>query len=474
MLSNKLIKRNTLRPIKSNSGSKKSHYVFSSWIYQNGKRSGAVRAVNRFTADLINTCYYNPSNKSYTIHTLTFDLDFDKADPKWIENDKLNWDKIKEVLEKEEPEILQSITEVVRSSGGKGISLALAVSPIELNRSSSANFQRFALIVQERIVRILNHYSFGADPCAIGLRREMPNYLNPDKLIEKLNSRRNVDEYGVPIVLKLLSYTNKHPVVLDRGPRLWGHLTVELKLAKLYEYLLDENYSSVMSSVDVIKLTGLSKTSFYKIANSKLDWLIIEFISKHEGYRLTLKPTPDLSERTEDLLKGRVSANKNKLKYFADIARPELVEKGTRNAWLTNIILKLKWSGYSELATVKIVGKIVRRIKNYKSSQSCRRFKRIIRSIFNTQKDYRRDIELPEWLKPFLQLRLNKSPRNTKKGLPLCDETCQARAHVDSNKGSIVRNNQLIDFEDDCLKNQIEDRRFKAMLNKLYLVKEKT
>lgn len=318
-------------------------------------------------------------------------------------------------LHAEESAIADSITEVVRSSGGRGLALAIAISPIDLGRPSSARISQLACVVQSRLVRILNQYGMGADPAALGLSRLMPNFLNPKKaLYRNLQKRREVDRMGKPVIQGLLNATNKHLLLRPQVARLWPHKTAEAKLAKLYEYLLDEDSSAYLTTRELVRLTGLSVVTAHKVLKAPPEWLQVPpRPSKFDPWQLVLNPTQGYSARASELLSGKAKL-KMEGRYVTQM--PCEVEKGERNAWLTSIALLLKWADYGQALTLRMLKSMISHIPGHKSSKSCADVDRLVRSIFVNRPDYRRFVELPEWLREWQVGRESECTKTAKKG----------------------------------------------------------
>ncbi len=137
-----------------------SHYQFAYWAYEDGKRYavpvGGVCKDKRAEFPLISTAIMNEGTGTETLIWLHFDLDFKRADKKWTRNGKLDWSTMAATLAEDAPIILKYLSHVVRSSGGHGLSLVLAISPLELI-DETADVQKLAFKVQSMIIRILNH-----------------------------------------------------------------------------------------------------------------------------------------------------------------------------------------------------------------------------------------------------------------------------------------------------------------------------
>ncbi|MFW7382419.1 MAG: hypothetical protein ACOH5I_26720 [Oligoflexus sp.] len=376
---------------------RKSHRVFKNWTYAaDGTRSKPKPITHKFArynADLTSTYYNNPARGTQTVHGLGFDIDLSRTNIKWLdEKGRVSWPKIGSFLAENEAQILNFITAVASSTSGKGLGLYLPISPLEIV-SSTATAQKSARILQAHIITILNYHGIGADPGAMGLVRDIPNYFNPQKLIDSdlIGTDRLVDNRRYPVVAELLRYTNRHPAVRrlkSRDPkRLFsGHRTSEKKLALLYEYLLDEALESSiwLSGAEIFELTGLSKSTLYKFLSSKHEWLDIVNHGKAEGYELTFKPTAEHSERCYELLNGTDldSDEKGLWSSFSDLEAPELVLDGERNDYLTRATIELKVKGVHYHDALAVMKKIAARIPGSKTSRNCRNVGSLVKSIY--------------------------------------------------------------------------------------------
>lgn len=164
----------------------RSHYQFKNWVWDHcGQRKSAVsvRPLRGEYADLVNTCYYNPSTRTETLYCLAFDLDAHRADGHWKDAaGALDWALISAWLETTHPEIFKFIFAAVRSTGGKGLALYIAVRPLELVPATK-KAQLAAKTLQEKLVLLSNRNDLGADPSAAGLKRDFCNWKNPAKIV---------------------------------------------------------------------------------------------------------------------------------------------------------------------------------------------------------------------------------------------------------------------------------------------------
>ncbi len=377
---------------------KKSYRVFKNWSYELDGSRGKPKAIDyrifsRYNADLTSTYYNNPARGTQTVHGLGFDVDLSRTNIKWIdEKGRVSWSKIGSFLAENEALILSFITSVASSTSGKGLGIYLPISPLEIV-ASTERAQKSARALQAHIITILNYHGIGADPGAMGLVRDIPNFFNPKKLIDSdlIGTDRLIDNKRYPVVAELLRYTNSHPAIrkLKSGDpkRLFsGHKTSEKKCALLYEYLLYEALESSIwiSGAEISELTGLSKATLYKFLSSEHEWLEIVNHGKAEGYELTFKPTPEHSERCYELLNGidLDSEKKGFWSSFSDLEAPEFVLDGDRNDYLTTAIIELKVKGVHFHDALEVMNNIAARIPGSKTSRNCRNVGSLVKSIY--------------------------------------------------------------------------------------------
>ncbi|MDQ3232587.1 MAG: hypothetical protein M3Q07_12265, partial [Pseudobdellovibrionaceae bacterium] len=392
-----------------------SHYQFAHWAYDDGKRFavpvGGVRKDKRSEYPLISTTIMNEGTGTETLIWLHFDLDFKRALKKWIRDGKLDWPTIAATLAADAPIILRYLSHVVRSSGGHGLSLALAISPLELI-DETTDVQKLAFKVQDMIIRILNHHGMGADEGARGLKRLMPNMFRQERVLDQADFVQALIQKKRPRVLQNLFYALRfHPALREKNKRdrddiLWPDKRVEKPLARLYTDILDEAgpWGSVqMSAGGIIQKYGISKNTVYKFLSDPPKWLGIEALVG-EGYRLTIRPVRELTDRAHELLAGTtISA----WKHIVHISMPEAVEKGERNHWLVSIILICKWKGVGQRDLRKALDQIIKRVPGWQKSQSLtQNLGSIVRSLYHHRSSLKGkspDQILPEWLLAALQ-----------------------------------------------------------------------
>ncbi|WP_324960609.1 hypothetical protein [Oligoflexus sp.] len=392
-----------------------SHYQFALWAYDNGKRYavpvGGVRKDKRPEYPLISTTIMNEGTGTETLIWLHFDLDFKRALKKWIRDGKLDWPTIAATLAADVPIILRYLSHVVRSSGGHGLSLALAISPLELI-DETTDVQKLAFKVQNMIIHILNHHGMGADEGARGLKRLMPNMFRQERVLDQADFVQALIQKKRPRVLQNLFYALRfHPALREKNKRdrddiLWPDTRVEKPLARLYTDILDEAgpWGSVqMSAGGIMRRYGIAKNTVYKLLSDPPKWLEVEALPG-EGYRLTIRPVRALTDRAYDLLQNHQNTG---CKPLAHMDMPENVEKGERNHWLVTIILTCKWKGIGQCELRAALDQIIKRVPGWQKSQSLtRNLGSIVRSLYHHRSSLKGkspDQILPEWLLAALQ-----------------------------------------------------------------------
>lgn len=392
-----------------------SHYQFANWAFKEGKRFavpvGGVSKEKRAEYSLISTTIKNASTATETLIWLHFDLDYKRAAKKWRSNQMLDWQKISETLQAEVPLLFKCMTGVTRSSGGKGLGLMLSISPLELI-NETGDIQKLAFRLQAWVIQILNYYEMGADEGARGLKRLMPNIFQPGRMVDRDEVTEAIIQTKRPRVIQTLLYNLRfHPALkvakkTSRSDILWPDIRVELPCARLYTDLLDSvgPWGTEQRTVqELIGLYGISKNTVYKFLGNPPAWLTVERISG-EGYRLTIRPTRQLTERAYTLLEtGGEGKRQGSFPAFAtaSISAPEHVRAGERNQWLVSLVLACKWKGIPRTDLLDALKHLVRQVPAYQSSRSLtRELTGIVRSLYH-HRSFRMgstpELILPDW-----------------------------------------------------------------------------
>ncbi len=382
----------------------KSHFQFKNWVWDaTGVRQAPVRIrpISRECADLVNTCYYNRATGTRTLYALVWDLDAHRADSRWkTGTGQLKWNKIKKFLFTQYPQLSQYFFAAVRSTSGKGVALALAISPLELVSHMQAA-QNAARALQEKILHLLNHAGLGADPSAMGLERDFPNWHDNQRLLycNKMLIPTIQSTYGRrPVVTELLGYLKQFPFLSyqkkrDRDDLFYPDIRAEVKLAKLYEHAMDNwSWSSGASSVskylstkEIGEITGLSKPFLLKFLKSPAAWLEAEWLGKHEGWHLLVKLDRKLSCRAFKISQGHTTYSQTNKSFNFDLKHPEEVQDDERNKWLSKALLTLKHNGTEEEVAGELIKGHLKLIPDHQSSRNCKQIDQIIRSIYSSK-----------------------------------------------------------------------------------------
>lgn len=444
-----------------------SHYQFAVWVYDEGKRYampvGGVARNKRPDFPLISTAVRNPTGTE-TLLWIHLDLDFKRAAARWIRDGRMHWPTIAEHLKAEVPDLMRYLVAVTRSSGGKGLSLAIAVSPLELI-DATAEIQQQAFRLQSTAIRILNRYELGADEGARGLKRLMPNFFQPDRLIDRDEMTEAIIHTKRTRVIQNLTYALRFHSALrpqakrERTDLLWPDIRVELPCAAFYTDLLDAAgpWGSVqLRAKEIMEKYGISKNSVYKLLLSPPAWLGVVQIPG-EGFRLTIKPSRQYSDRAFELLENGRKAGTTLAPFSVEcIPAPESVLDGERNSWLVSVVLAAKWKGVHRSELLAALKHIVRRVQGFQSSQSMTRgLHTIIRSLYHHRANRfgeNHALLLPFWLSEALSQNtpIKLSQISRKKGtcvagfqadvsgsVDLPDRMAVAAAEVSPAKGSV-------------------------------------
>ena len=382
-----------LRRPGSRPGAGRSHYQFKNWLRdESGQRQAPVpvRPVRGSAADLVSTCYYNPVKGTHTLYCLALDLDAHRAGPEWkTKKGKLKWRLIKKFLIDEHPELFKYIFAVVTSTGGKGLAVYFAISPLELtDLAKKARFSAMKLL--EKLVVLFNQNGLGADPSAVGLKRDFCNWLDSERTVyENPLVLRSVQSDRTPVIRQLLGYLKpfglcEYQKKSTRPGLLYPDLRAERKLLRLYQHLknlwMDHETTVSMSVAGIRALTSLSRPFVEKFLKKPPAWLLTEYQGRAEGWALSIRLSQDLCRRCDELESHQTLTQNGQ--FSRPLLRPEMVEDGSRNHWITHGSLMLKHSGVSEFQACEYLAYHIRSIPGFDSSKNCKNFKEIIRNIY--------------------------------------------------------------------------------------------
>ena len=122
-----------------------------------------------FADDYVSSAYLN-ANGLRVAYCIPLDIDAKDTDKKWLDSaGAIDWEMALAFLQKTYPEIFQYTLFIVRSTGGKGIHIGLAISPIVKDGTTGTDKTLFlAKQAQIQIMRLLNRHGLGADYSATG------------------------------------------------------------------------------------------------------------------------------------------------------------------------------------------------------------------------------------------------------------------------------------------------------------------
>ncbi|MEY3902189.1 MAG: hypothetical protein RL189_1495 [Pseudomonadota bacterium] len=408
------------------------HYEYKSWSRNaKGERVAVKCSIRdaRLSADLAANSYRN-ANGNETVFGLVFDFDAHRANDCWKDADgKLDWSKIFPALQKEIPEVAHLICYAVRSTGGLGLGVVMAITPLPIILSTAAN-QKSALKLQGRLLAVFDRMGLGADFGARGVSRDLPNFNNPAKLVYRNTAPlRELERSGRPVVTELHSLLNSRNRAARVAERIYNDERVEKGLAKLVLWLLgaaqfDKTWNfdgracsrqfkkvpylsgwTVSATMrEICTLTGLSDAFLRKYFRNPPKWLK----SAHyegEGWNLSLplsKDVPWLLERSMHLLRKTQTLKEKVVFDPNEISLPWWVQDGERNLWIVRLALTYKWAGYSLACAMEKVLLRVGAIPNAESSRNCKNVRSIVKSLYRRSPEHfgQDEVnELPEWIR---------------------------------------------------------------------------
>jgi hypothetical protein len=407
------------------------HYQYKSWR-QNAQGERVAQkhfGLGASTQADLAANYYSNSNKTQTVFGIAFDLDAHRAKDCFKDAEgKLDWNLIQPALQKEIPEVAALMCYVVRSTGGKGLGIVMAISPLVILQSTTLN-QQSALKLQGRLLSVFDKMGIGADFGARGILRDLPNFKNPDKLIfQNQKILRELETARRSVVSELHKLLNERDKAARENERLYNDERVEKGLSKLVLWLLGamnfdrsvvfdgqvietkfpkipylSGWQMTISLRELISLTGLSEVFLRKFLSAPPKWLKANSCAK-EGWSLCIplsKSVPWLLERSFYLMQKPQELTGTDSFNPQELPMPFFVQDGERNAWIVNLALLYKWAGYSQECTLKKVTLRVQGIPGYETSRNCKLIPSIVRSLFRRQPEtlgIRERNTLPDWI----------------------------------------------------------------------------
>jgi hypothetical protein len=407
-------------------------YDYKSWA-TNAKGERVARKCSskdaRLSADLVSNSYRN-ANGCETVFGLVFDLDAHRAKDCWKDVDgRLDWSLIFPALQKEIPDVASLICYAVRSTGGKGLGVVMAITPLPIVVSTAAN-QKSALKLQGRLLAVFDRLGFGADFGARGVSRDLPNFNNPVKLVYRnTEPLRALERSGRAVVTELHRILNARDRAARISERIYNDERVEKGLARLVLWLLGamsfdkawsfdgRDYSREFKKVpylsgwtisasmrELCTLTGLSDAFLRKYLKNPPKWLKAAHYDG-EGWNLSIqlsKDVPWLQERSLHLLQ-KTQDLKEKVDFDPnELCLPWWVQDGERNLWIVRLALMYKWAGYSLDCAIEKVLLRVNAIPNAESSRNCRSVRSIVKSLYRRLPEHfglGAVKQLPDWIR---------------------------------------------------------------------------
>ena len=189
-------------------------------IEENGSKiiSREYTGWRHFKSDYISSAWLNPDGTRVPF-CIPLDIDVKDTKFKWLDRKgEINWEKVLTFLQKKYPEIFIYTQFVVRSTGGKGIHLGIAISPIVRDFTDGSYKTIFlAQQAQEALVRLLKHHGLGADMSALGIVRDLPNFRRHE--VSQFSKARQlyydkdvhafIKREGRNVITEILAITNK-------------------------------------------------------------------------------------------------------------------------------------------------------------------------------------------------------------------------------------------------------------------------
>jgi hypothetical protein len=416
--------------IKGISGS----YGYKKWVEEGSGQRKAFPVSGpeaRFSADLIANSYRNRGGLA-VVFGIVFDLDAHRAQEQWKDSEgRLDWELIFSALKKEIPEFANYLCHAVRSTGGKGLALVMAITPMPIQDSTRPN-QKAAETLQSRLISLLKRLGMGADEGARGLLRDFPNFNHPEKSIYSNTAiLRELERSGSPVIVELHRVLNKRDQKEKAMERLYNDARSEKGLVNLVLWLMgakdfSQKSKSLFGEVDKQKykpvpflsgweveatvrdlciLTNLGEGFMRALLKDPPTWLKATYSNIDRLWTLSLKdPLNDtgwllercmqLGQKTQEL-RGKVSFDPNEL------CLPEYVEDGERNAWLVRLTLIYKWHGYSVESALEKVRLRLKGIPGFETSRNCRQISNIVHSLFRRTPEMHGVLnwkDLPSWI----------------------------------------------------------------------------
>jgi len=379
------------------------------WRYINSEGKPALTPAKfgwqHRNAEYISTLIYNPDG-SAVIDSITFDIDADRTGDQWKnEAGKVDEGKVRRFLKKNYPDIFEWLYYTARSTGGLGLSIGLAVSPIQKRHCydpGRSNPYTFGCAIQLQIIRLLNAEGIGADFSAYGLIRAVPNYLRtkepgplPESQARKIWMNRDIykriREDDVNVLGRIGAVTKKikkcqKKIALEDPERIHRSKSTEKGMAKLFLAIHQTTGPVVKHTWELLETTGFSKTTLANILRKNPEscppWLKSEYLGRGKGYRLEFVPGQGCEKRARDLVAGKKVKGPEPTGFLHDLPCPSLVESGNRNQWIHSAAIHYKWCGFEDYQAKKSLSQVARLIPGWEVSRNYKKIPQIVTAIY--------------------------------------------------------------------------------------------
>lgn len=125
----------------------------------------------------------------------------------------------------------------------------------------------------------------------------------------------------------------------------------------------------------------MSRPFVEKTLKNPPQWLRTRYFGRDEGWELTVNLAVELTQRASKLVEG------GRVELTTQLCKPESIEDGQRNHWITKACLLLKHNGTDELVALRLMKKHVKLIPGNESSSNCKNVSKIVKSIYGNFSD---------------------------------------------------------------------------------------
>ena len=352
-----------------------------------------------FKSDYISSAWLNPDGTRVP-YCIPLDIDAKDTDKKWLDSEgKINWEKALAFLQKKYLKIFIYTQFVVRSTGGKGIHLGIAISPIVKDGSiGSQKAINLAIQVQDRLIRLLKSEGLGADFSARGICRDLPNWRRKkpsehsqaQQLFYNTDIHNKIKREKLSVLSELAKITYLIPECKkipkkEQRCLLHGNKTTEARLAPLYVDLFENlGQCKCYTMAELVKITTISRATLRNILmknRKRPKWLNVNYLGKSEGYELWIDPEYGDIERAEKLIKNPEYAQT----FLEELPYPEEVKEGHRNQYVTSVAIHYKHHDCDLDQALKGIKSLISHIPGHRESNSCKNFVKIASSIYRNE-----------------------------------------------------------------------------------------